>query len=267
MKNRTKALLREGKRALGTWGMLADPTAIELAGIAGLDFVQVDMEHTARDLPTIEHMARAADVVGITLLVRVPENNPKTILRVLETGVQGIVVPQLESGEDAARAVAAMRYPLGGERGVCSITRASRYGSLRPQFAEYVESADRELLLVGLIETAAGVENIEDILAAGVEVAFVGRRDLSGSFGVHGAVEHPSVLEAQDKVIKAVATHGNAWAGLVPYRNPGKQEWITHDAPFLAYRNDISLLLEAYQNAVHMLGRESASAGGQDGQR
>lgn len=267
MKNRTKELLREGKRVLGTWGLLGDPTTIELAGIAGLDFVLVDMEHTARDLPTIEHMARAADVVGLTLMVRVPDNDPKTILRVLETGVQGIVVPQLETGEDAARAVAAMRYPLNGDRGVCSVTRASRYGALRPKFAEYVESADRELLLIGLIETAAGVENIDDILAAGVEVAFIGRRDLSGSLGVHGAAEHPTVLEAQERVLKAVAAHGRAWAGLVPYRKPGEEDWITHDVPFAVYRNDISLLLEAYQNGVRMLGRESASARGQGGQR
>jgi 2-keto-3-deoxy-L-rhamnonate aldolase RhmA len=261
IENHTKSLLREGKTALGVWGLLSDPTTIEVAGIAGLDYVLVDMEHTARDIGTIEHMARAADVVGIDLIVRVPDNDAATIQHVLETGAHGIAVPKIDTAEEAARAVAAARYPLEGERGVCSMSRAARFGQLRPRYAEYVEQANRDLLVIGLIETATGVENIAEILAAGLEVAFVGRRDLSGSLGVHGAAEHPSVLAAQEKILAAVAARdGDAWAGLVPYRDADSGEWRTDGATFLAYRNDISHLMEAYQEGVRLFKGDGAAA-------
>jgi len=261
IENRTKQLLRDGRTALGVWGLLSDPTTIEVAGIAGLDYVLVDMEHTARDIPTIEHMARAADVVGIDLIVRVPDHSVATIQHVLETGATGIAVPHVDTAEEAARIVAAARYPLGGERGVCSMSRAARFGALRPRYAEYVEQANREILVIGLIETATGVANIGAILDAGVEVAFVGRRDLSGSLGVHGAAEHPSVLAAQEKILAAVAEReGSAWAGLVPYRDADGGDWRTDGATFLAYRNDISHLMEAYKEGVRLFKDPAAAA-------
>jgi 2-keto-3-deoxy-L-rhamnonate aldolase RhmA len=255
--NRTKEKLRQGQRVVGTWVMLGDPAIVELAGIAGLDFVIIDMEHTARELSTIEHMVRAAEVVDVTPIVRVSENNEKLILRVLETGVQGVVVPQLETAEDAARAVASVRYPLDGARGVCSLTRAARYGALRPTFADYVDDANDEILLIGLIETAAGVENVGAILDAGVELAYVGRRDLSGSLGVHGHVEHPAVLEAQAAILAAVAERPGRFAGLVPYLDAQTGTWVTSGAQLLTYRTDLSLILEGLEQGARMLRAEA----------
>ena len=117
-------------------------------------------------------------------------------------------------------------------------------------------------MVIGLIETVTGVENIDGILDAGVEVVFVGRRDLSGSLGVHGAAEHPKVLEAQEQILAAVTRRGGeAWAGLVPYRDDSG-EWQTDGATFLAYRNDITHLMEAYKEGVRIFkGTAEATAG------
>ncbi|MBS1879477.1 MAG: hypothetical protein JST31_08190, partial [Actinobacteria bacterium] len=111
MNNSTKAKLRNGETVLGTFVFLGDPAVVEIAALAGFDFVIIDSEHAPRGPEAIEGMIRAAEARGITPIVRVSRTDEKEILRALESGAQGIIVPQLESGEQAAEAVAATRYP------------------------------------------------------------------------------------------------------------------------------------------------------------
>ena len=129
--NRVKAKIGQGKLALGTYVGIADPAVVEVIGLAGFDAAFIDMEHTSFDLMTVEAMIRASDLAGITSIVRVPDNNAKTILRVLDAGAQGIQVPHIADANDAAAAVKAVRYAPLGERGMAGSTRAARGSSRR----------------------------------------------------------------------------------------------------------------------------------------
>src|SRR3972149_2306852 len=143
--NRAKRILKAGGLAIGAGVDMSDPALVEIIGLAGFDAAFIDMEHTGFDLGTIEHMIRAADLVNITSIVRVPDNNPKFILRILDMGAQGIQVPHIANRQDAEAAVRAVRFPPLGERGVAGGSRAARYGTI--PLAQHVASSNEEVML------------------------------------------------------------------------------------------------------------------------
>jgi len=150
IKNRVKEKIRQDELAIGTYVSLTDPAVAEIIGLAGYDAAFIDMEHTAFDIPLVEQMIRACDLVGIVSLVRVPDNNPKMILRVLESGAQGIQVPHISGREDAESAVKAVRYAPLGERGMGGATRATRYGVI--PMNEHKATSNEEILLIVMVE-------------------------------------------------------------------------------------------------------------------
>ncbi len=109
-KNRIKEKWSQGRMAFGTYVNLAEPAVVEIIGLAGFDAAFIDMEHTGFDLQTVQNMLRACDMTGLSSLVRVPDNNPKTILRVLDMGAQGVQVPHIGGRDDAMEMVKAVRY-------------------------------------------------------------------------------------------------------------------------------------------------------------
>jgi 2-keto-3-deoxy-L-rhamnonate aldolase RhmA len=251
-RNTTKRSLLKGKAVIGPFVFFGDPVAVELAAAAGFDFVVVDMEHTAHGLAEIQHLVRAAETFEIAPIVRVPEVDEKLILRVLETGAQGVMVPMLETAEDAARAVEAVRYPPSGRRGTFSHSRPARYGLAAASLSEFFAESDQEVLLIGLIETPLGVENIDEILNAGVEVVVVGRGDLSSFIGVPGQPSHPAVAAAAKRVFEAVERRGGAcWAGIAGAVDARDMEmWGSQGCRFFLWRDDWSVLLDAWRLAV-----------------
>ena len=182
-KNRAKQRMREGKIAFGSYVNLAEPAIVEIMGIAGFDGATFDMEHTAHDLGLIQEMVRAAERVGITPMVRVPDNDAKLILRLLDMGVQGIQVPHVHSGEEAIKAVKAVRYHPQGERGAMARARAARYGAVPWQ--EHIRTSNEEIILSLMVEDAPGLSNLEDIAGVpGVDLVNIGPADLSESLGI-----------------------------------------------------------------------------------
>ena len=166
--NRVKKVMREGGLALGTYVSLADPQIVEIIGLAGFDAAFFDMEHTQFDLPLIAEMVRAAEVAGITSMVRVPDNDPKLILRLLDMGVEGIIVPHVDGVEGARRAVAAVRYPPVGQRGGAGTTRAARFGTV--PWTEHIRQANDEVVLSVMAEDEKAIEEVEEIASLeGVE--------------------------------------------------------------------------------------------------
>ncbi len=159
--NRIKAKIREGKLAIGTYAGLADPALVEIIGLAGFDAAFIDMEHSAFDFKLVEEMARACDVVGISSLARVPDNNPKTILRILDMGVQGIQVPHIKNSDDALAVVRAVRYAPLGERGMGGSTRATRYGAV--PLNEHIVTYNSEIILAVMVEDMEAIRQLEDI--------------------------------------------------------------------------------------------------------
>jgi 4-hydroxy-2-oxoheptanedioate aldolase len=250
--NRTKRALREGKGVIGPFLYLGDAAVAELAGLAGFDFVVIDMEHTTRTLAEVQQLVLAAETADVTPIVRVPEPDEKLILRVLEAGAQGVMVPLLETAEAAARVASAVRYPPAGTRGTFSHSRAARYGLAAAPLAEFMREADREVLLIGLIETPRGVAGIEAILAAGVDVAVVGRGDLSSLMGLPGEPGHPSVEEAAARVVEAAAACQSAcWPGIAGVLGADEIAlWGQRGCRFFVWRDDWSVLLDGWRHAV-----------------
>lgn len=180
--------LEPGEYSVGTWVSIGSPTVTEVTASLDLDFVVIDTEHTAIGLETLENMVRGIDAMGgeTASIVRVPWNGKVYLKRVLDIGVDGVLVPMIETAEEARSLVEAVQYPPGGVRGLGS-GRASRYGK---NFQNYVENVDETFVTIAQVETKRGVENAEEIASVdGIDGLFIGPTDLSGSLDVFGQWE------------------------------------------------------------------------------
>jgi 4-hydroxy-2-oxoheptanedioate aldolase len=203
--NRLKRLLEEGKLVVGLLNSIPSPLMVEMIGYAGYDFVVLDMEHVCVNPETLENMVRAAECAGMTALVRVPNAAPETILRALDCGALGVVVPHVRNRGEAEQAVAASRYHPLGNRGI-SGGRTTGFGMIG--LPAYFERANAEIMVVAMIEDREGVDNIDDILSvAGVDMVLEGAVDLSQSYGVPGQPQHALVQAAIGRVALACERH------------------------------------------------------------
>jgi 4-hydroxy-2-oxoheptanedioate aldolase len=225
--NKTKAKLARGEVAFGSEIMFPSADVVEILGYAGLDFVYMDLEHSSTTHESLAHMIRAAEIGGATPLVRIPQQSPGqyagTILRILDLGAMGVIVPHVDTREEAEAVVDAMKYRPRGNRGMFDISRVTGYG-LRLPGREYVRRANEETLVVVMIESALGLENVEAILGVdGVDVVQIGSSDLSQSLGYHGDLTAPPVLAAIERIVAAARKAGVApgvgsFAGFPPDR-------------------------------------------------
>jgi len=214
--NALKARLLAGKRALGCWTVLGAPAVIELLALCGFDFLLLDQEHGFGEPSALLHSLQAmAATPTCSSLVRVPSNDPHYLKRVLDAGVEGVMVPNVETAEDARAIVAACRYPPAGRRGsALGSARASDYGI---RSADYRQRAAQELLIVCQIESPRAVENVEAIAAVeGVDVMFIGPHDLSGTVGQLGDLKHPEVARLIARAEEGIRRSGKPM-GTVPH--------------------------------------------------
>ncbi|MBZ4019067.1 HpcH/HpaI aldolase family protein [Streptomyces purpurogeneiscleroticus] len=194
-----KQRLAAGERLYGALLRLPSETLVEMAGVAGLDYVVIDCEHGPADTTALQHHLTAAAAQGIDVLVRVGTAEPALALRCLDLGAAGLIHPHIDSAADARRAVAADRYPPLGERGFATYSRAGRFGTVTA--AEHL-AASEETLVVAMIETARACAAAAEIVATeGIDAVLVGPADLTVDCGFPGK-------EAIDKLI--AATHGTA---------------------------------------------------------
>lgn len=214
MTNVLREKLESGVPIFGTFVTMTDPAAVEVAALAGFDYAIADLEHAAIDAESLQNHMRAARARGIGLLVRVAGNVKHEILRVLEAGAEGIMVPHIASRSDAERAVSAVRYAPLGSRGIYDNTRAGDYSAHGlGGYREYTERANAEVVLVFLIEDKEGVDNAGEIAAVeGVDVIAVGPADLSFSMGLYGSVGHPDIAAAAAQVRAACARNSVRFA-------------------------------------------------------
>lgn len=204
--NELKRKLADKEIVFGLLNSIPLPLLVEMIGYAGYDFVILDMEHVCVNAETIENMVRAAECAGITPLVRVPDAQPGAILRALDCGAQGIVVPHVCNRADAEQAVAAARYYPAGNRGI-SGGRTTGFGTI--DLLTYIERVHSEIMVVVMIEDKAGVENLDDILSVpGIDMVLEGAVDLSQSYGVPGQPQHPVVQNALDKIASTCLDSG-----------------------------------------------------------
>ncbi|NNM01076.1 MAG: hypothetical protein HKO62_10025 [Gammaproteobacteria bacterium] len=204
--------LAAGESLGGTFLNLGSAVTAEIAADSGFDWLMLDLEHGLGDIGTLVGQLQAIAGSGSAPLVRIPWHDPVHYKRVLDAGAAGVMVPYVSDAETAREAVAAMRYPPAGIRGAATYTRASRYGR---SFEDYAANANTALLTIVQVETAAAVDNADDIAAVdGVDVLFVGPRDLTINLGIPGRFEHPDYRGALQRVVAACSAHGKA-AGIL----------------------------------------------------
>jgi 4-hydroxy-2-oxoheptanedioate aldolase len=204
--NRMKQKLREGQSVFGGLLRTPEPTLVEVLGYAGYDYVVLDAEHGAHSFEALDSLILTAYASNITPIVRVNENTPGLIMRVLDIGAQGVLVPHVTNADDARRAVSAALYPPAGSRGI-GPNRGSQFGAISAD--EYFTSINEEVAVMLMMEEAGAVETIDTITdVKGITALSIGLSDLSGSLGVPGQANHPSVQAAVDKLMSVAARKG-----------------------------------------------------------
>jgi len=229
--NTTKAKLGEGEVVFGAIISRYAPDLVELFGAIGYDFVMIDCEHGPMDLDQVEHMVRAAEVFDITPIARIPDHAESTILRYLDRGLQGIIVPHVNTREEADAVARAARYFPLGYRGVGG-GRAHDYG-VKVSRAESTEWINSQTLVIPMIEDTVAVENLDGILGVpGVDVLHVASGDLGQSMGNPGPVEVRRMMSQLIPKIRAggklVGVGGNS-----PADAAGVAEFIQLGANFV----------------------------------
>ncbi len=241
MIGRLRSELYAGKTSIGCWLNLGSPMAAEVVTSAGFDWLLIDAEHGPGGFADVSHQILAVGYYGASPIVRVAANEAYLIKKVLDLGPVGVMVPLVNTAEDAARAVAAMRYPPEGVRGVAGCTRATRFGAT---FDDYFSRASRELLTIVQIETPEAVRNITQIAAVeGVDVVFVGLLDLTSSIGKPWDLEAAELRDSLERIEEAVQGAGKILGTLVCEPEPAAQ-FIERGYRFVGVGTDGGLLAE-----------------------
>ena len=236
--NKFKAAIAERRRQIGFWLSLASPFAAEAVAGAGFDWLLLDQEHSPSTLTTVLGQLQAVSAYSGSAAVRPASNDPVSIKQLLDLGAQTLLIPYVQSAGEAADAVAAMRYPPYGIRGVSAVTRATRFGRVR----EYGRRAEEKLCLVVQIETVEALDQLEAIAEVdGVDGIFIGPSDLAASLGHVGEPNHPNVKRAVLDAIRRVDALGKP-AGLLTLDPAFAQESLDAGAVFVAVGVDAALL-------------------------
>lgn len=223
--NKTKVKLKAGKAVFGLSITFPSPDLVEILGYCGADFLHLDTEHSSTSYETLIHMVRAAELSGVTPLVSVPESLPGQyaglILKVLDLGAMGVIVPHVESKLEAQSIVDAARYFPEGKRGMFGSGRAISYG-LQPSVPQYIKEANEETMVVVKVESSDGIKNIDEILSVpGIDVLTIGPNDLAQSMGYpSGKHTEPAVIDAVHTIIRRARAAGVAVGVGVPFNFP-----------------------------------------------
>ena len=214
--NRVKHMLKAGKKTAGAWAQLCSPASTEILCRAGFDWILIDMEHSPSDMQTLVAQLQAMGGYGVVPIVRAPWNDMVWIKRILDAGAYGVMVPSVNTREQAIAAVQACKYPPLGVRGIAGSPRAAGFGR---DTASYLKRANDEILVIVQVETPQAVENLDEIgKVPGVDALFIGPMDLSTSMGHLGNPAHPEVqaaiarVEAKAKALNlALGTISAGW--------------------------------------------------------
>lgn len=237
----TKAKLRRGEAAFGGWVMLGHPAVAEVMAGEGFDWLGIDMEHTGIELPALENLCRAVRGSGVDLLVRLHSNDAVLAKKALDLGADGIIVPSVNSGAEAAEAVRIAKYPPEGVRG-SALARCADYGR---DFAGYFARHNEDVLVVVMLEHISAVRNVDDILAVpGIDATLIGPYDLSASMEQAGQLDHPDVRGAQQTLLDACNRHRvPAGIHVVPVDRAQVEERVQQGFRFVALGIDTHFLM------------------------
>jgi 4-hydroxy-2-oxoheptanedioate aldolase len=237
-KNAFKAALLAGRPQTGLWVSLANAYSAELVAGSGFDWLLLDTEHSPGGIDSVLSQLQAVAPYDVSAIVRPDTNDTVLIKRYLDIGAQTLLIPYVQTAEEAAKAVAAMRYPPGGVRGVGGTTRATRFGRVKG----YVEHCEEELCLLVQIETGEALARLEQIAAVpGVDGVFIGPNDLAASLGHTGRPGHPEVIAAVEDALRRLKAIGKP-SGIFTGDLAFAARCIELGSGFTAVGSDIGLL-------------------------
>ncbi|MGH9105690.1 MAG: HpcH/HpaI aldolase family protein [Acidimicrobiales bacterium] len=227
---------RGGKPALGVWATMASTLAVEAISSLGPDYVCMDMQHGGTSEGQLLPMLQAVGVGGSTPVVRVADTNQATIMKVLDSGAMGVVVPLVESAEQARKAVEACRFPPAGRRSFGPFRASIRAGTNDPRELEKVAC-------IVMVETRAGVDNFAEIVATeGVTAVYLGPSDLSLALGLPpGSVGAPAFVRTVEEIRLACAEHGVV-AGMHCYDGKTARRAVEQGFGMVTVASDLGLL-------------------------
>jgi 4-hydroxy-2-oxoheptanedioate aldolase len=240
IENLFKNALVAGHAQIGLWTSFADSYAIEIVASAGFDWLLIDGEHGPNDLRAVLRQLQAVAGHATHPVVRLPIGDPVLIKQYLDIGAHSLLIPMVESGDQARQLVSATKYPPQGVRGVAS-ARASQWGGV----ADYFSKANDLICLLLQIETVKGIENLDQILAVdGFDGIFIGPSDLAASLGHLGDPGHPEVVAIIEKVIRRIVASGRA-AGILTADQQLARAYIEQGVTFCAVGVDTLILAQA----------------------
>ncbi|MEQ0770679.1 4-hydroxy-2-oxoheptanedioate aldolase [Paraburkholderia tropica] len=249
--NLFKAALAAKRKQVGFWLSMADPYLAEVSATAGFDWLLIDSEHAPNDVRTILSQLQAVAAYPGEPVVRPASGDPVLLKRLLDIGARNLLVPMVDTADEARALVSAVRYPPHGIRGVGSaVGRASRW-SLR---TDYLDVSDDEVCLLVQAETTTAIGNLEAICAVdGVDGVFIGPADLAASMGYRGKATHPDVQQAIDNAIRTIVASGKA-AGTLTSDPALARHYLELGCTFVATGVDILM----FANAARKLARDFA---------
>jgi 4-hydroxy-2-oxoheptanedioate aldolase len=234
------AQLAGSRRGLvGMWVCSGSPVVAEICAGSGLDWLLIDMEHTANSLESVLVQLQVVAAYDITPVVRVPSADAVTVKRVLDLGAQNLLIPMVSSAAEARAMVEAARYPPGGRRGVGSaLSRSARWNRV----GGYLADGDDHVSVFVQVETVAGVEAAAEISAVdGIDGVFVGPSDLAASMGLLGQQTHPEVVEAVNQAFRAVQSAGKP-VGVNAFDPVQAREYLDSGVGFILVGADVAML-------------------------
>lgn len=248
MRTSLKEKLKNRELSIGSWIQIGHPAVAEIMASQGFDWLCVDLEHGHIDLESLTNILRTLEAYDITSLVRVPKNDEVWIRRSLDAGADGLIIPMINSEEDAQNAVNFSKYPPEGLRGF-GYCRANGYGE---KFNSYVERINDEVVIVAQIEHFSAIANLNSILnVEGIDAVFIGPLDLSGSYGHTGNLDSPEMKKALEHYL-SLCEKMRIPAGLhiVNPDNSSLSNAIKSGYTFIALGLDVYFLKDGAQNSL-----------------
>jgi 4-hydroxy-2-oxoheptanedioate aldolase len=251
-KNKFKAALQAGLPQIGLWLNMAEALPAEIAGHAGFDWLVIDGEHGPNDVRSIMSQLQALSASPSEIVVRSPVGETWIIKQLLDIGARTLLVPMVDSAEQAQELVQAVRYPPAGKRGLgAAVARASQFNAI----ADYTETADGEICLLVQAETRAAIADLERIAAVeGVDGVFIGPADLSADLGYRGRTEAPEVQQVIETAIARIIAAGKP-AGILTFNEALNRRYLDLGASFVAVGADVTEFAAALRALAGRYGR------------
>lgn len=240
MKNLKQRLLN-GETLNGCWLNLGSAVTAEIVGLSGFDWVLIDLEHGAGSESTTLSQIQALEHTNAGVIVRAESTEPQRIHRVLDMGAEGVMCPKVRNAEEALKVVKGLHYPPFGNRGVAKMVRATQFAQ---NFNDYYQKSRDQILGVVQIETIEVLSHLDEVAAIdGVDVLFIGPADLSMELGIFGQFDHPTFVEALNKIV-AAAKKANKAVGILFFNPDDYQRYHNLGIRFLACGADATFVAE-----------------------